>query len=1694
MDTAAFSEDVVEKNVFIVGSELVENYTVYIIEVTVGNHKWTIKHRYSDFHDLHEKLTAEKKVDKHLLPPKKIIGKNSKSLVEKRQKELEVYLQTLLVTFPVAAPKALSCFLHFHQYEITGITAALAEELFHKGEQLLVAGEVFTLRPLQLYAITQQLKLAKPTCSNGDAKADLGHILDFTCRLKYLKITGSQGVVGTSNIQEDCLTFDLFFFKALLQIEISDCKSSQIVGLPSLKPCLATLNVHHTVSSMMDLLVPEASEFPLWVAEGVATDSPVTTIIPTWKTLTTLDMSHNHIRCIDDSVKLIREVEFLDLSHNELSAVDHLQHLYNLVHLDLSYNSLTVLEGVHTKLGNIKTLNLAGNQIDSLAGLSRLYSLVNLDLSSNKLGQLEEIRHIGPLPCLERLSLADNPMCIVPDYRTKVLAQFWDRVSEVCLDNTSPTEQELDTVEVLKAIQKAKEAKDRMANQNQKKISEDPRSSVGGSHKLPSSSLASTASASTASAPASSASTASACPSQDVIWLEDDLVPPEILTPVDFALNTPRCYNDVNTMSCEEQVTCHQLDEDSSFSFKLSSLQSGKYQTNTSCSCMEDRAVGGMLNYSNLKTSLLPLHLLSCSSTCSAFTSLLSKRIKALGEKEDEKRLLRDLVSQEGTCLGSPSTSSGDGYFEMGLGKGEPEGDGPASPTSLSDKGELEVQGENRAPVEPEEEEVVVTRLSWCLCLRVGDMVEQRFACVVLTDRLLALFHLPAPQNPLIAHCGPPHHLPHLADMIQPDLLPDLVDMMETDVLLAHDQINSVLFDIPDTCLSLRVKGQDVVWFLFSDSESLKATHSSICSSICPLAQLPSCLSEEPSTSQQLLRLLLTSWEFEENQDCVKGGYVAHLVETSTLSPTATDQTSTLPTNQTSTPSTNQTSTTSTNQTSTTSTPTNQTSTLSTNQTSTPSTNQTSTPSTNQTSTHPTNQTSTLPTNQTSTPSTNQTSTNQTSTLSSTTKQTTFLRTSSNSSGPAVPGPTSTLSATPLNPTNPRLSDILSHVVPGGETDRDSCCLPSVLFLTQLHVYVLKVDFPGLARGSPRDQPDHFSQRLRSWARLTRLPLASVLLHPKLSVLSGSPRCPLLGHQLSTPDGHVLELLLGQERVTVSFPLPQDRLRFQKQFSTLRSSLRDIKTVAFLHGCNEYDHGDSEGPRAINVYTSCLRRCQRTDYRLQVNSPGGARGPSLSLSYPTEYLLEKLTEDNHVPPHLSPYLSPAQSHLSGLRAPDLLRFFHTNISEVEKEELQHIMWSSVVFYKSPDIEITSCIMLSTKALYFLLDDSASTLIDQSPLWNWSHCDRLDPELIMSFCFTMKLNDLQSINVGLFDQYFRVVGPSAENIICCLTRDSYGTHGFLQQLMSVLSLQEKLPSPEPSEQDFYTQFGNNSSGKMKNYEMVHSRVKFIYPSEEEIGDLTFIVAERKGPFGASSCNILLYVLVFQVQNQNQAADCSGTKTRSQIQAAEGHTSTGGLHGDRKSLPPQSPVSASQPRLYSQGLPSASPLPSRANPQGLPSASSLPSRANPQGLPLYMPLLHPKTLVITSTDVFLLDEDYISYPLPDFAKEPPHRDKYHLTDARRIRDLDRVLMGYQTYPQALTLVFDDVPGPDLLCHLTMDHFGDQEGAGRAWGSGGAESEVQWCVYVPGAECRERLICLLARQWEGLCSRELPVELTG
>lgn len=49
------------------------------------------------------------------------------------------------------------------------------------------------------------------------------------------------------------------------------------------------------------------------------------------------------------------------------------------------------------------------------------------------------------------------------------------------------------------------------------------------------------------------------------------------------------------------------------------------------------------------------------------------------------------------------------------------------------------------------------------------------------------------------------------------------------------------------------------------------------------------------------------------------------------------------------------------------------------------------------------------------------------------------------------------------------------------------------------------------------------------------------------------------------------------------------------------------------------------------------------------------------------------------------------------------------LHQSEAEEVRQVLWLSVVLYKSPDAELTCCLLLSTDTIYFLLEDSASTL-------------------------------------------------------------------------------------------------------------------------------------------------------------------------------------------------------------------------------------------------------------------------------------------------------------------------------------------------------------------------------------------------
>ncbi len=399
---------------------------------------------------------ALKKVEKSQLPPKKYLRNQAKSFVEKRRHELEAYLQNLLDESNYLATPLLH-FLEFDIYDIYGVSQALATELFEKGDAIVASDDVCEMTPMQLYAITERLKLALPTCSADDVRSDIGHIMDFINKLKLMRIVGSRNKLGSSSRTVDQLAFDLSRFNSLEYLQIDVCTASLIEGLSELKKTLRYLAVHHTVKSIKEIVLPEGDHWANLEAAGPSSGPP--SHVPTWKFISRADFRYNNLTEIDDSIKMLPSLTRLDLSHNNITEINNLQYLSYMTHLDLSHNTITSLEGVHARLGNITTLSLAGNELTSLKGLGKLYSLVNLDVSKNCIEHVLEVYYISNLPCIESLTLKENPITSIMDYRTKVLDLFQDQYVQMTLDGIKTSQKEIDKVAILKAIQKAKDGK-----------------------------------------------------------------------------------------------------------------------------------------------------------------------------------------------------------------------------------------------------------------------------------------------------------------------------------------------------------------------------------------------------------------------------------------------------------------------------------------------------------------------------------------------------------------------------------------------------------------------------------------------------------------------------------------------------------------------------------------------------------------------------------------------------------------------------------------------------------------------------------------------------------------------------------------------------------------------------------------------------------------------------------------------------------------------------------------------------------------------------------------------------------------------------------------------------------------------------------------------------------------------------------
>jgi hypothetical protein len=94
------------------------------------------------------------------------------------------------------------------------------------------------------------------------------------------------------------------------------------------------------------------------------------------------------------------------------------------------------------QMPNVETLSLPMNKISTLAPFSYCKNLHSLLLRDNQISRIEEINSLQNLPHLITLSLIDNPITEVPNYRAIVIGKLPQlrTLDEISIPLTTPSE------------------------------------------------------------------------------------------------------------------------------------------------------------------------------------------------------------------------------------------------------------------------------------------------------------------------------------------------------------------------------------------------------------------------------------------------------------------------------------------------------------------------------------------------------------------------------------------------------------------------------------------------------------------------------------------------------------------------------------------------------------------------------------------------------------------------------------------------------------------------------------------------------------------------------------------------------------------------------------------------------------------------------------------------------------------------------------------------------------------------------------------------------------------------------------------------------------------------------------------------------------------------------------------------------
>jgi hypothetical protein len=143
-----------------------------------------------------------------------------------------------------------------------------------------------------------------------------------------------------------------------------------------------------------------------------------------WKSLRALNLSKNSITVIDDSIKLLPKLEWLDLSHNKITELKNLELCTSLKSLNLSFNNIESLSGMHSKFEHMTELLLRHNRLIAIDGIENCFGIEKLDLSYNQIGLFKDLFILRDLRCMKRIWIEMNPVAYNAKYIDFVKSLF----------------------------------------------------------------------------------------------------------------------------------------------------------------------------------------------------------------------------------------------------------------------------------------------------------------------------------------------------------------------------------------------------------------------------------------------------------------------------------------------------------------------------------------------------------------------------------------------------------------------------------------------------------------------------------------------------------------------------------------------------------------------------------------------------------------------------------------------------------------------------------------------------------------------------------------------------------------------------------------------------------------------------------------------------------------------------------------------------------------------------------------------------------------------------------------------------------------------------------------------------------------------------------------------------------------------